>query len=79
MEKVFTKEWFYAAFIRAIKTFFQTFIAVIGTASLLSSVNWLEVLSASAMAFILSIATSITGLPEVKVNNQSNNNEDLND
>lgn len=56
----------YCALVRAVRTFFQTFIATVGTATLLADVHWLQVLSASALAAILSIATSIvTGLPEV--------------
>lgn len=63
---IFTKEWFYAAGIRAIKTVAQTAIATIGTGALLSDVNWLMVLSASALSGILSMLTSIAGLPELK-------------
>lgn len=66
MKNVFTKKWFAAAGIRALKTFAQTFIAVIGTAAVISEVNWVQVLSASALAAILSIATSVAGLPEVE-------------
>lgn len=55
-----------AALIRAIRTIAQTAIATIGTAAVLSDVNWVMVLSASALSGILSILTSIvTGLPEV--------------
>ena len=60
-----TKEWLKAAGIRAIKTIAQTAIATIGTAVVLSEVNWLMVVSASILAGILSILTSIAGLPEV--------------
>lgn len=61
-----TKFW-RAALIRAIRTIAQTAIATIGTAAVLSDVNWLMVLSASALAGILSLLTSIvTGLPEVE-------------
>ena len=59
------KNWWKAAGIRAVKTFFQTFIASIGTAYVISDVNWMMVGSASALAAILSIATSFAGLPEV--------------
>jgi len=52
--------------IRAIRTFAQTFVASIGTGALLSQVDWRAVLSASTLAAMLSVATSIaTGLPEV--------------
>lgn len=61
------KSWFKSALIRAIKTFAQTFLATIGTGALtLGSVNWVLVLSASTLASVLSIATSVAGLPEVK-------------
>lgn len=60
------KNWWKAAGIRAVKTFFQTFVASIGTAYVISDVNWVMVGSASALAAILSIATSLAGLPEVE-------------
>lgn len=60
------KKWFKAAGIRAIKTIAQTAIATIGTSAILSEVNWLVVVSASALAGVLSLLTSIAGLPEVK-------------
>ena len=60
-----SRTWFKAAGIRAIKTFFQTFVASIGTAAVLSEVNWTIVLSASSLAALLSLATSLGGLPEV--------------
>lgn len=61
-----TKKWIKAAGIRAIKTIAQTAVATIGTAAALDSVNWVMVVSASVLAGILSILTSIAGLPEVK-------------
>lgn len=66
MKKVFTKEWFHAAAIRAVKTCAQTAIATIGTAAVLGEVNWVMVGSASVLAGILSILTSLAGLPEVQ-------------
>ena len=57
--------WLEAAGIRALKTLAQTAIATIGTTALLTDVDWKIVLSASALAGILSILTSIAGLPEV--------------
>ena len=63
------KEFWKAALIRALRTFCQTAVATIGTAAVLSEVNWLGCLSASALSAILSILTSIaTGLPEAPVN-----------
>lgn len=59
-------KWWKAAGIRAIKTVAQTAVATIGTSAILSEVNWLVVVSASALAGILSLLTSIAGLPEVK-------------
>ena len=61
------KSWFKSAGIRALKTFAQTFLATIGTgAAVLGDVNWIMVLSSAALAAILSLATSLAGLPEVK-------------
>lgn len=65
---MFTKEWFKAAGVRAIKTIAQTAIAVVGTSALMSEVNWIAVASSAALAGVLSILTSIAGLPEVKEN-----------
>lgn len=59
-----TVKWFKAAGIRAVKTVAQTFIATIGTASVMGAVDWKMVASASVLAGILSIATSVAGLPE---------------
>lgn len=57
--------WLEAAAVRALKTLAQTAIATIGTTALLTDVDWKIVLSASALAAILSILTSVAGLPEV--------------
>ena len=63
------KEWFKAAGIRAIKTVAQTAVATIGTAVAMGDVNWVLVGSASALAGILSLLTSIAGLPEIQEKN----------
>ena len=63
---MFTKQWWKAAGMRAIKTVAQTAIATIGTSALLSDVNWLAVGSASVLAGLLSLLTSVAGLPEVE-------------
>ena len=62
---VFTREWFRAAAIRALKTVAQTAVATIGTAAMISSVDWKMVASVSVLAGILSMLTSLAGLPEV--------------
>jgi hypothetical protein len=65
------KTWLKAAGIRAIKTVAQTAVATIGTSAVIGDVNWLMVCSASALAGILSLLTSIAGLPEVKVGGEN--------
>ena len=61
-----TVAWIKAAGIRAVKTVAQTFVATIGSAVVISAVNWKVVVSASLLAGILSLATSVAGLPEVE-------------
>lgn len=66
MKSVLTnKDWWKAAAIRAIRTIAQTAIAAIGTTALLENVNWIVVGSTAALAGILSLLTSLAGLPEV--------------
>ena len=60
------KNWIKAALIRAVKTISQTAVATIGTATVFSEVNWTMIVSASLLAGLLSILTSIAGLPEVE-------------
>jgi len=66
LNKIVTKEWIEAAGIRAIKTVAQTAIATIGTTVVMNEVNWIMVASASGLAGILSLLTSVAGLPELK-------------
>ena len=61
-----TKQWWKAAGIRAIKTVAQTAVATIGTSALMNEVNWIAVVSASILAGLLSMLTSVAGLPEVQ-------------
>ncbi|NJE43528.1 hypothetical protein E0K96_00030 [Massilimicrobiota sp. SW1139] len=66
MKKYNFKQWFRAAGVRAVKTMAQTFVAMIGTSTVMSEVNWLMIASATVLSGILSIATSIAGLPELE-------------
>jgi len=61
-----TVKWLKAAGIRAIKTVAQTAVATIGTSMVISQVDWLVVASASLLAGVLSLLTSVAGLPEIK-------------
>lgn len=63
---VSTKEWAKKACIRAIKTIAQTAVATIGTSAAMGDVNWLMVASASVLAGVLSLLTSVAGIPEVE-------------
>lgn len=65
-QDVDTVEWWKAAGIRAIKTMAQTAIATIGTSAVMSDVNWIVVGSATLLSGILSLLTSIAGIPEVE-------------
>lgn len=68
--KEYWKNWAKAAGVRAVKTVAQTFVATIGTAAVLQDVNWVMVLSASVLAGVISLATSVAGLPEVSVSEE---------
>lgn len=61
-----TQKWIKAAGIRAVKTMAQTAVAVIGTAAVLSAVDWEMAVSASVVAGVVSLLTSVAGIPEVK-------------
>ena len=65
MKKIFTKEWFAAAGVRALKTVAQTAVASIGVTAMIHEVDWVVVGSTAALAGVLSLLTSIAGLPEV--------------
>lgn len=66
MNNLFSKQWWKASLMRCVRTVSQTAVATIGAAAVLSDVNWIMVVSASLLAGLLSILTSIAGLPEVK-------------
>lgn len=61
-----TKKWIKKSAVRAVKTMAQTFVATIGTATVLGTVDWKMVVSASVLAGVISIATSVAGIPEVE-------------
>lgn len=66
------KLWIKSAGVRAVKTIAQTAVATIGTSAMLGDVNWIAVASASLLAGVLSILTSIAGLPEVEIQSGAN-------
>ena len=61
-----TKKWIKASAVRAVKTMAQTAVATIGTSAVMGDVNWLMVASASTLSGIISILTSVAGIPEVE-------------
>lgn len=65
-DATYWKNWAKAAVVRAIKTIAQTAVATIGTAAVMGDVNWIAVASAAALAGVLSLLTSVAGLPEVE-------------
>ena len=66
MSNIFTKKWFYAAFIRSLKTMAQTAVSMLTVGQAVLDVNWVNVLSVSAVAGVISMLTSVAGLPEVE-------------
>ena len=62
------KKWFKAAGVRAVKTIAQTAVGVIGSSAIISEVDWRVVVSASILAGVVSLLTSVAGLPEIKEN-----------
>ena len=69
MKKETIKKWIKAAGVRALRTVAQTAAAAIGTSAMFWEVNWVAVASTSALAGILSVLTSLAGLPEIKTEN----------
>ena len=65
-ESVDTKKWVKASVVRAVRTMAQTAVATIGTSAVMGDVNWLMVASASTLSGIISILTSVAGIPEVR-------------
>ena len=65
-DATYWRNWAKAAVVRAVKTVAQTAVATIGTAAVLGDVNWVMVASASALSGVLSLLTSVAGLPEVE-------------
>ena len=66
MDKVYWSKWIKAAAVRAVKTIAQTAVATVGTAAVMGEVNWVMVGSAAALSGVLSLLTSIAGLPELE-------------
>lgn len=66
MSNIFTKKWFYAAFIRSLKTMAQTAVSMLTVGQAVLDVNWINVISVSAVAGVISMLTSVAGLPEVE-------------
>ena len=67
MDKAYWVKWVKAAAVRAVKTIAQTAVATVGTAAAMGEVNWMMVASAAALSGVLSLLTSIAGLPEAPV------------
>ena len=72
MKKIFTKAWLEAAVVRCLRTIAQAMLAGIGVSAALSEIDWLHVISVSVVAGILSLLTSLAGLPEVEDDSTGN-------
>ena len=73
-ESVDTKKWVKASVVRSVKTMAQTAVATIGTSAVMGDVNWLMVASASVLSGIISILTSVAGIPEVECEDNEREN-----
>lgn len=74
MSNAFTKEWWHAATIRALKTMAQCAVAMLPAAATISAVDWQTVVGTAALSGVVSLLTSIAGLPEVQADNSEDNN-----
>ena len=76
MNAVFTREWWHAATIRALKTMAQCAVAMLPAAATISAVDWQTVVGTAALSGVVSLLTSIAGLPEVKTTENDDASED---
>lgn len=74
MSNAFTKEWWHAAAIRALKTMAQCAVAMLPAAATINAVDWQTVVGTAALSGVVSLLTSIAGLPEVQADNSEDNN-----
>lgn len=74
MNAVFTREWWHAAAIRALKTMAQCAVAMLPAAATINAVDWQTVVGTAALSGVVSLLTSIAGLPEVQADNSEDNN-----
>lgn len=76
MKNVFTKAWWNASLVRSVRTMAQAAVAAIGSAAVLGGVDWRTVASTAILAGILSLLTSVAGLPEVAEENETDDEEE---
>ena len=74
MSNAFTREWWHAAAVRALKTMAQCAVAMLPAAATISAVDWQTVVGTAALSGVVSLLTSIAGLPEVQADNSEDNN-----